>query len=143
MAITIELPARYFDRLTERADGAGQSATNFASEAVAAGIEARDRVSLALRPGGSDWSTDAVADAEYNELTWRLVHSARGDDRAFAFDERGKWSEIATDKRPSVIISIEMTPVLAARLTEQAALEEGRTASDLAVASVVIAVEST
>jgi predicted transcriptional regulator len=143
MAITIELPAGYFDRLTERADAAGKSAVTFASEVVAAGIEARDRVSLALQSGGSDWSVDSLAEAEYNELTWRIVHGARGDDRAFALDERGKWRELATDRRPAVVISIELSPDLAARLTEQAALEEERTASDLAVASVVIVLEPT
>ena len=143
MAITIELPAGYFDRLAERAAAAGQSAATFASEVVAAGIEARDRVSTALQSGGSDWSVDTLADAEYNELTWRIVHGARGDDRAFAFDERGKWRELATDRRPAVVISIELSPDLTARLTEQAALEEERTASHLAVASVVIVLEPT
>jgi len=143
MVLTIELTASYFDRVVECADAVGQSAAEFASHTVAAGIEARDRVGRAIRSGDGEWSVNALAESEFNELTWQLVYGARGDDRAYAFDERGKWRELATDRRPPVLVSIELPPGVATRLAEQAALEERRTASDLAAASMVIVIEPT
>ncbi len=127
MAITIELPAQYVEALAERAAVAGSSPAEFAAEAAVVGVAARDRVGSYLQSKGA-WPDDPLAEEEFNELTWRLVHGARGDPRAFAFDEK-----------PGTPIVIDIPPVVFALLVQQAAGED-RPVADLAAASVVIAV---
>ncbi len=120
MPITIEVPPRVAAGLVERAADAGVGVERFAADAVVAGVDARDRGGVTPALG------DALAEAEFNEMTWRLVHD--GDRRAFALD----------DRPAGLVLTLTLPAAAERRLMEQAG-EEERPAAHLAAASVMIA----